>query len=68
MRTLIRKVISFFLLIRSLINLCFALFYKDTSINSPFQSVDFLKNMKTILQTNQCSITPECHLKGKKSN
>ncbi|CAF1444008.1 unnamed protein product [Adineta steineri] len=39
-------------------------FYKkNISINSPFHSVDFVKTMKNILQNNQCSITPECHLK-----
>ncbi len=39
-------------------------FRKKLTINSPFHSVDFIGQMKTILQNNRCSITPECHLKG----
>ncbi|UJR08223.1 hypothetical protein I4U23_012496 [Adineta vaga] len=35
----------------------------EPSSTFPFHSVDFIKDMKSILEKNQCSITSECHLK-----
>ena len=37
----------------------------DTPINSPFESILFIENLKTILRDNRCSITPECRIEGK---
>lgn len=41
--------------------------HTDTAIHSPFESILFVEQMKTILRDNRCSITPECHMKGKES-
>jgi len=37
----------------------------DTPIESPFGSIRFIEQLKTTLQTNRCTITQECNIKGK---
>ncbi len=49
-----------------MIEIIFWFIFKDTPIHSPFESILFIETMKTILRDNRCSITPECHIKGKK--
>jgi hypothetical protein len=40
------------------------LFFLDTPINSPFESILFIEKMKNILRDYRCTITPECNIKG----
>lgn len=40
--------------------------YLDVKVNSPFESLNFIEQLPTVLRNHRCSITEECHLKGKR--